>query len=406
MRIRRLVLTASLISTSLVGGAASARSQAESGARDRMIESQRQLRSEAWRVSGRDDPSPADRLLENRETISSSLLLVFPSVASGGSIAASRAEAPEVANAPASPSPSRPAEETRSIEPVIPYQPLLLGSLGASGWSASTKRDDRSGARLALAKGDAARSSPPASSAPAERADAFLNFGDGPYPAADRLIGGEPGPWHESEVVADILGGRAPSASEQSSFADEVLTMVDDAFAAGKLDVDLTTTPGSAAHTLSIVSGAYYPDNPEAIGIADIGGDGFTLIDNFENVDSIDDLKVAVANNVSHELMHVFGVGHHDDSGGVIDSARPDWSVLTDENAAFSAEAVAELAAVDFQDRWDDDLRTAGLQTTAHLHDAEATHVTPEPTTVALWAFALVGCAWTSRGRLTWGRPA
>ncbi len=252
------------------------------------------------------------------------------------------------------------------------------------------------------------RPAPPVNPPPTT-VDALLNFDEGPYPAAERLISGDPGPWHESEVVHSILG-RVPSAEERSSFQEDVLEMVEENFESGGLEISLSDSSTSAAHTISIVSGAVASSSENAIGIADIGGDGFTLIDAFDPsaIGDFDALKTAVANNVSHELMHAFGVADHfHDTGGDLDAGLLDWEYLVDDNTSFSDEAIAELASVDFQDRWDDGV-LFGLQASAHDHDPDCAcghcesftmQVTPEPTTIALWGSAILGCCWAARRR-------
>jgi hypothetical protein len=248
----------------------------------------------------------------------------------------------------------------------------------------------------------APQSAPPVTTPTRSRpADAFLNFTDGPYPAAHRLADGTPEAWYRSPVVSDLLG-REPNDSERYEFKSDVLSKVEDSFRKSGLEVDLTLDPGSAAHTLSVVSGALAVDNPDAIGIADIGGDGFTFIDNFasDSIATMSDLETALANNISHELMHAFGVEYHDESGTTIDSGRINWDLLTSDELEFSDEAVGLLSSRDFQQRWDDGLlashQVAGHGTGCSCHPNGAL-ATPEPATLAMWTMTLVGAAWSGR---------
>ena len=100
----------------------------------------------------------------------------------------------------------------------------------------------------------------------------------------------------------------------------------------------LTTDPTVPAHhTLSVVSGLSYAANANAIGITDVGHDGFGFLDKLKLRDRLDELAWAVAHNVSHELMHAFGVATHaDPTGTYIDSATATWGLLTDPQSTFS----------------------------------------------------------------------
>ena len=227
-------------------------------------------------------------------------------------------------------------------------------------------------------------------------ADAYLNFSDGPFPASQSLTVGTPVSWLNSPVITEVFG-RTPSEQEQKGLEAAVLAKVERAFRSSGVDVDLTTDPGSASHTLSVVSGALAKDNPAAIGIADIGGDGFTFIDNFNSpaIDSVDDLETALAKNISHELMHAFGVDYHDETGEHVDSGTIRWDLLTNNDLSFSEEAVNLLSSADFQKRWDD-LLLSGQQQIDPL-GTDGAHATPEPATLAMWAMTVSGLVWSGR---------
>ena len=87
-----------------------------------------------------------------------------------------------------------------------------------------------------------------------------------------------------------------------------------------------------------------------AIGISDVGGNGFSFIDKLDGVKTVDELSWAVAHNVAHELLHAWGVGDHPDtSGAYLDSATASWSLLTDPNATFSPAAIQTFLEGDSQ---------------------------------------------------------
>src|SRR4051812_35904163 len=53
-------------------------------------------------------------------------------------------------------------------------------------------------------------------------ADAYLNFGNGPYPEASLLTSGSAQPWYNSPVVQKFYGGQAPNPQQQADFANTV----------------------------------------------------------------------------------------------------------------------------------------------------------------------------------------
>jgi hypothetical protein len=179
--------------------------------------------------------------------------------------------------------------------------------------------------------------------AAAPRPDAYLNLGDGPYAEDDWLTVGNARPWYTSPVAARVFGG-PPDAQERADFTAAILQRVQQTFSQSGLTVRLTTDPNAgAAHSLSVVSGTFYGEKPAAIGIAGMGGSGFSFIDKFGDVQTADQLQWAIAHNAAHELMHAFGGGHHDTTGAYLDSAATRWSLLIDPGATFSSESVREL---------------------------------------------------------------
>ena len=412
MLIRRSLLIVPVLSAVFSASVASGQPQSEFGAR--FLERRELLLSQL-------SSQNAQYLGLGAEGVGQPLVLL-PLRLSGWSVNPVAAPPVEPASPPTPPAPPAPPALPAPPSAVVPYQPLVLGtfSLGG-GWvepPAPPSPAPIVPAPIAPAQAPAPAPPPvpePAPPAPIPppapapviapaRADAFLNFNDGPYPAADHLASGSPGLWTNSPAITDLIG-RGLSDAEQADFKASVLSMVEQDFSRSGLDIDLTTNPGPAAHTLSVVSGALAESNPGAIGIADIGGDGLTFLDNFKSsaIDSINDLETAVANNISHELMHAFGIDHHDPSGTTIDSGSVAWDLLTDPSLSFSAEAASSLASSSFQSRWDDHA-LAGLQVAhppgCHCQMHAAAMATPEPSTVILWAFALAGGAWSGRRRL------
>jgi hypothetical protein len=245
-----------------------------------------------------------------------------------------------------------------------------------------------------------ASASPPAAWAPTPSYtyDARVQLDAGPFPAASSLTTGTASPWYLSPVVQDLYGG-TPTPDQQADFTKTVLDRVGDAFTRSGVAVSLTADPTqTAAHSLSVVSNTSYSANPEAIGITNLSGDGFSFLDKFSPAGNLDQLQTAVANNVAHELMHAFGVDHHDTTGTYLDAAVASWSLLTDPNVTFSPEAVSNLLAQDFQSRFS----TTGLGAQLATHEAGCAcsghrammidpSPVPEPSTWAAWSLALVG---------------
>ncbi len=235
--------------------------------------------------------------------------------------------------------------------------------------------------------------------------DASINMSNSGFSSAPGLTTGGAAPWYLSPVVQQLYSG-IPTSDQQAEFTQDVLSRVESSFTRSGLGVSLTSDPGaSAAHTMSVVSGTQNPASPDAVGVTQVGRDGFTFIDKLLYAASIDDLKWAVAHNLAHELMHAFGVDRHDPTGGYLDSAVTDWSTLTDPNALFSPDAIRELAQRDFKQVGT--LTTIGAQ---HVdHGAECSHClgrfaapVPEPATWMAWGLGLLAVlALHQRRRLT-----
>ena len=260
--------------------------------------------------------------------------------------------------------------------------------------------------------------------APSHSVAAFINFGNGAYSEAQSLTTGNPQAWYQSSTVQSVFGG-TPTVAQQVAFQNEVLQTVQNTYNQSGLNISLTTDPTqNYAHTMSVVSGASYTANPGAIGITDVGNDGFSFIDKFSLAKTPDELATAIGHNVAHELMHAFGVGGHpDQTGTYLDAATANWSTLTSAQTTFSPQAVQMLSAQNFlngpgKNFTQGALGLTGLELlTEHhlvtcncpycnqlhtLEKAEGLELTgatpvPEPTTVALWGVAVVASIYARR---------
>ena len=238
------------------------------------------------------------------------------------------------------------------------------------------------------------------------RADAFINLGPGPY-AESSITTGDAQPWYMSPAATAAYGG-TPTSAQQSSFDQDVLSKVQQTFALSGIDIKLTTDPSvSADHMMSVVSGASYGPNPDAIGITQVGDSGFSFIDKLNYASNPDQLAWAVAHNVAHELMHAVGVGSHPDTtGDYIDAASADWKLLTDPKTSFSPAAVSLIKSAmangaDVGTLGAEILKSGVLSAQCHCRFCDkvsglegeqvlATPV-PEPATVAVWMAGLAG---------------
>jgi hypothetical protein len=258
---------------------------------------------------------------------------------------------------------------------------------------------------------------PPASpSMSSSTPDAFLNFGNGAYAEASLMTTGNIQTWYQSPSVTQAFGG-TPTAQQQSDFANTVLNRVEQTFQLSGVPVNLSLDPNAgASHTLSVVSGASYSQNPDAIGITNIGGSGFSFIDKLGFAQSVDELAWADAHNIAHELMHAFGVSvHHDQTGQYLDAATANWSMLTSPSTKFSPEATQDILANLGHDHSNPALQAGaemlGLPPLPHklachcllcqrgyvLTGTPAAQLAaapvPEPASVLGWALGAVACA-------------
>ena len=234
-------------------------------------------------------------------------------------------------------------------------------------------------------------------------ADAYLNFGTSPNPEQSLLTTGTAAPWYTSPAVSKAYGGSTPTLAQQQDFISSVANDVQQTFTQSGLTganaVSITTDPNAAArHTLSIASGLSYAANPNAIGITDVGANGFGFIDKLAYASTPQDLEWAVAHNISHELMHAFGVAvHHDQTGQYLDAATANWSLLTNPSATLSSAAVSDIIA-----------NNVGRNAVASSSvggeilvdgDQEILAPVPEPSTIALWGLAATALLYHHRRR-------
>lgn len=237
-------------------------------------------------------------------------------------------------------------------------------------------------------------------------ADALINFGTSSLPEVSQLTVGTPQPWFNSPAVIKAFGGSAPNASQQAAFTNNVLADVKHTFQLSGVDASFTINPADkATHTLSVVSGVSYAPNPNAIGITDVGMNGVGLIDKLGYADDPQSLASAVAHNVSHELMHAFGVAiHHDQTGQYLDAATANWSMLTSASTTFSQAAADEMAAMLKMAHLNPSNQLLGntqiLRTGAEVYEMQlGPQPVPEPTTVAAWTLVLGAVAYQRRKR-------
>ena len=220
----------------------------------------------------------------------------------------------------------------------------------------------------------------------AATADALVNLGSGPYPEANLITSGNAQPWYNSPGIAGFFGGQPPSAQQQADFTSTVMRDVQQTFASSNVAVSLTSDPTvSAPHTLSLVSNTSAAILPTAIGMTDIGANGFSFIDQeAKSAQTLGQLEWIVAHNISHELMLAFGVGeNYDTSGNFIDARNASLAMMINPSSSFSSGAAAALNQA---------LAAAG-STGATAAQVIAAKTVPEPGTVAVWSFGMLAVA-------------
>ncbi len=257
------------------------------------------------------------------------------------------------------------------------------------------------------------------------QAAAFINFGTTPYADASSLASGTPQAWYNSPTVAAAFG-HTPDAAEQTQFRQAVLQDIDKTFQISGIggpgnavsNFYVTDNPNvPAAHMMSVASGVTALGNSQAIGLTSIGTNGFNFIDQFGPAagtgaaDPVTNLEWAVAHNLSHELMHAFGVAIHPDTTGTyLDAASANWSQLTDPNFKLSPLAVQDILSSNEITKNVDGGTQYGYEMIGHPrfcqcplcralltedhrpHGAElvagGVSAVPEPATIVLWGLA------------------
>ncbi len=217
--------------------------------------------------------------------------------------------------------------------------------------------------------------------------NAFLNLGNGPYPLQSAITTGNALPWYDSSHIASFFGGQ-PTAQQIQSFDNTILQRVQQTFSQSSVAVTLTDNPNVAAlHTISLVSNTASASLSSAIGMTQVGANGFSFIDQIStSAQTLDQLEWIVAHNISHELMLAFGVPEkYDQSGNYVDSKLANWSMMVNASSTFSPAAAQALSmALASQNKGN---ATYGLG--AQEFNSMPAAV-PEPATLALWVLTAV----------------
>jgi hypothetical protein len=230
----------------------------------------------------------------------------------------------------------------------------------------------------------AAAVSPSSSSNASPPVDGYVNLGNAPYSNAALITTGGAQPWYNSSQISSFFGGQ-PTAQAVQSFDSTVLQRVQQTFAQSGVPITLTSNPNvPAVHTISLVSNTASASLGSAIGMTQVGSNGFSFIDQIaKSAQSLDQLEWIVAHNISHELMLAMGVPeNYDQTGSYVDSQLANWAMMVNPNAAFSPGASQALLQA-IQNQSNNPGSQLGAQGLNPLPAAA-----PEPTTWALWALA------------------
>jgi hypothetical protein len=227
--------------------------------------------------------------------------------------------------------------------------------------------------------------------------NAFINLGSGPYAQASVITTGNAQPWYTSSQISSYFGGQ-PTAQQIQSFDNTILQRVQQTFSQSGLAVTLTADPNVAAqHTISLVSNTSSASLGDAIGMTQVGKNGFSFIDHITpSATTLDQLQWIVAHNISHELMLALGVPEkYDQSGQYIDSKVANWAMMVNGSSTFSPTASQALAQVLASQSDSNSTYQLGAQEVNH-----SVAPVPEPATLALWSLAGVAAmARLSRSR-------
>jgi hypothetical protein len=216
--------------------------------------------------------------------------------------------------------------------------------------------------------------------------DAFVNLGTGPYPNAGLITTGNAQAWYQSPKITSLFGGQ-PTPQQVSNFDNTVIQRIEHTFQQSGVPIALTTDPNvPTAHTLSLVSNTVSNALPTAIGMTQLGGSGFSFIDQIApSAQSVDQLEWIIAHNISHELMLAFGVGeNYDKSGRFIDARDANFAMMVDPNASFSQGAAQALLSTDLSAS--NASVGGGFTQAAQVFGAKPV---PEPATMIVWAAGL-----------------
>jgi hypothetical protein len=236
-------------------------------------------------------------------------------------------------------------------------------------------------------------SSAPTAAAPVQ---AFINVGNGAYPLAAAITTGGAQPWYTSSQITTLFGGQ-PTAQQIQSFDNVILQRVQQTFTQSGISVSLTENPNVAAlHTISLVSNTASSTLPSAIGMTQVGSNGFSFIDQIApSAQSLDQLEWIVAHNISHELMLAFGVPeNYDTTGNFIDSKLANWAMMVNPSSTFSTAAAQAInQALSSQNQ------AAGGSLLGAQEFNPSPAAIPEPTTVAMWGLAALAFVLSRRRR-------
>jgi len=221
--------------------------------------------------------------------------------------------------------------------------------------------------------------SPPTSTGPV---DGYINLGTGPYLQASAITTGGAQPWYQSAQIASLFGGQ-PTAQQIQSFDNTILQRVQQTFSQSGVSVSLTANPNVAAlHTISLVSNTASASIASAIGMTQVGHNGFSFIDQIApSAQSLDQLEWIVAHNISHEMMLAVGVPeNYDQTGNYVDSKMANWSMMVSSASTFSpaaSQAISQALAAQNNGN-------SGYQLGAQEYNPLPAPI-PEPATIALW---------------------
>jgi hypothetical protein len=260
----------------------------------------------------------------------------------------------------------------------------LVSSGGWSWWTGGITSGTPAPAQLVAAAASTPTPAPPASQPSTGVANAFINFGSGPYPDAGFIASGNPQAWYTSPQVAALFGG-TPTAAQQAAFTGTVLQLTEQAFSQSGVSVNLTTNPtAAAAHTLSVVSNSSSIPYPTSIGTTTVGGSGFSFIDREAQVSSsVGQLEQILAHNLAHELMLAFGVPEKfDQTGNYLDATNANWAMMISPTSTFSPAAAQAINQA---------LQAANSSAaSSSLAQYVSPQAAPEPATILGWGLGLL----------------